>query len=464
MRDSFAAYYRPTDEQFKELWQKATFVLDANVLLNLYRYRKEASSELLQTLSKIKTRLWVPHQAALEYQENRLSVIAEQLGAFTEVRSELTKSLTNLRDNLLSKLQLRKRHSSINADHFLEHVDKTFSDFIRNLDDLKKGQPDVTDADKLRNTIDELLKGRVGPPPKDQSSLDAIYEAGKRRYAERRPPGYADDGKKDFYFSGSLSFQRQYGDLVLWEEIVEEAAKQKLTHLVFLTDDEKEDWWWIEDSQGKKTIGPRPELVDEINRRAKVSLFYMYTSERFLTYAREFLGVTVKPDTIDEIRAVGLQAQLKGDYKSEIISPEPVAIKLRQNEVHAPNHEDWGTVTCDACGEQFGLGYNRLYGPGGLSAEECAANLNKILLVDHLFKRQHANSVLLGSSQKFYGGGLPTMQLPNYQFTCPKCGLPITIVWNAPIDERQNVSFNLECTRPLCGWRGELPASAGRPI
>ena len=174
MKDSFAAYYRPSEEQFKELWAKAVFALDANVLLNLYRYRRETSSALLQTLSKIKPRLWVPYQAALEYQRNRLLVIAEQLRAFTEVRSELARSQASLKETLLGKLQLKKRHASINVDSFLAQIDKLFLDFGANLDDLKKDQPDITDPDKLRDTIDELLKGQVGPPPKDQASLDSI--------------------------------------------------------------------------------------------------------------------------------------------------------------------------------------------------------------------------------------------------------------------------------------------------
>ena len=38
MRDLFPSYYRPTDEEFKELWEKCTFIFDANVLLNLYLY------------------------------------------------------------------------------------------------------------------------------------------------------------------------------------------------------------------------------------------------------------------------------------------------------------------------------------------------------------------------------------------------------------------------------------------
>lgn len=31
MRDAFRGYYSPTEEEFKTLWEQATFVMDANV-------------------------------------------------------------------------------------------------------------------------------------------------------------------------------------------------------------------------------------------------------------------------------------------------------------------------------------------------------------------------------------------------------------------------------------------------
>ncbi|NJM11835.1 MAG: hypothetical protein HC889_08085 [Synechococcaceae cyanobacterium SM1_2_3] len=34
-----------------------------------------------------------------------------------------------------------------------------------------------------------------------------------------------------------------------------------MKHIVFVTDDEKEDWWLTIESKGEKTIGPRPELL-----------------------------------------------------------------------------------------------------------------------------------------------------------------------------------------------------------
>jgi PIN domain-containing protein len=137
MRDLFPGYYAPKD--FQELWDRATFVLDANVLLNLYRFPKPAADELLSVLDKIGDRLWVPYQAALEYQVNRLDVINEQRERFEKVRTTLDKSLNEL-TSAFEKLQLKKRHSSIDPDPFLAGTTNFFNEFKTKLKGLEKHQ------------------------------------------------------------------------------------------------------------------------------------------------------------------------------------------------------------------------------------------------------------------------------------------------------------------------------------
>ena len=41
MKDIFKGYYRPSDDEFKKMWEEGIFVFDTNVLLNFYRYKKE---------------------------------------------------------------------------------------------------------------------------------------------------------------------------------------------------------------------------------------------------------------------------------------------------------------------------------------------------------------------------------------------------------------------------------------
>ena len=48
MREKFRFYYQKPD--FNKLWQECTFVFDTNILLNLYRYPKETSEDLIRKL------------------------------------------------------------------------------------------------------------------------------------------------------------------------------------------------------------------------------------------------------------------------------------------------------------------------------------------------------------------------------------------------------------------------------
>ena len=77
MRDLFPGFYRPSEEEFHRVWHEGIFVLDTNVLLNLYRYPEEARNEFLNLMGNISNRLWIPNQVGLQFQQNRLSVIAE---------------------------------------------------------------------------------------------------------------------------------------------------------------------------------------------------------------------------------------------------------------------------------------------------------------------------------------------------------------------------------------------------
>ena len=60
MRETFRGYYRPTHDEFSELWEKCVVILDTNVLLNLYRYPSEARDDLLKVFQQISDRLWIP--------------------------------------------------------------------------------------------------------------------------------------------------------------------------------------------------------------------------------------------------------------------------------------------------------------------------------------------------------------------------------------------------------------------
>jgi len=288
MRKTLPGYYRPTDEEFSELWENCLFVLDANVLLNLYCYSPETREELLGILGGISDRLWIPHQAALEYHQRHLGVIEQQTAAYDEIQKVLDKAWKKLASDLRSLLR-RGRHPLVELDPLLERVKSVFTETKEELKKTKQEHPDWLDHDPIKDAITTLFEGKVGSPYPPER-INEIYREGKTRYERKMPPGYQDADK------GGV---RQYGDLVLWFQVIDKATETKKP-IILITDERKNDWWL--DFKGK-TIGPRPELVEEMATEAGVS-FYMYAADPFMEYARKYLGAEVKQDAIDEIKDV----------------------------------------------------------------------------------------------------------------------------------------------------------------
>ena len=310
MRDLFPAYYRKTPSELKELWANAAIVLDANVLLNLYRYPTDARNDLINLLRNLSNRIWIPYQVALEYQVNRPAVIAAQKKRFSEVRNVISDVQGQLSGEF-GKLQLQKRHSVIRPAKLLNDVGAVFQSFLKDLEPFEAQQLDVLDEDSIRSSLDDLLGGQIGPPARQQE-LDAICNEGKERFANRMPPGFEDDSKsKDknpLQFSNGLKFERRFGDLIVWKQTIALAQANQFRFLIFVTDDEKSDWWRKIDSNGPKTLGPRPELVEEIRRDGGVENFTIHSSESFMIAAKEYLGLDISQSSIEQI----------GDIQQEI--------------------------------------------------------------------------------------------------------------------------------------------------
>ena len=98
MRSVFPAYFRPSTDDYAKIWSEGIFSLDANVLLNLYRYSSEARKELESALTGVKGQLFITHQAAKEFLRNRITVTASQADEYNKATrsiAELTATISN---------------------------------------------------------------------------------------------------------------------------------------------------------------------------------------------------------------------------------------------------------------------------------------------------------------------------------------------------------------------------------
>lgn len=313
-------YYRPTKEEFDELWKECKFIFDTNVLFKLYRYSQDTREDFLKVLQEFEDRLWIPHQVALEFQKGRINIIREQNKKLNDLKEILDQVIDKLREGL-------KKFPSIADQEIIEDTRVKFDSFLEGLKPLEEKQLKVDEHDYIRDKIDQLFNNKIGTPP-SKSELDAIYKEGEERYKIKCPPGYEDNLKKkeDPHLFNGLGFKREYGDLILWKQILKQVENAGWKHIIFVTDDSKEDWWIKYSGQTKS---PRDELLNEIFR-VGVTSFYMYSSDRFLQFAKGYLPqLDIKEESIEQIEEFIELAreQEVEEYKIDMFI-DPYAVEL----------------------------------------------------------------------------------------------------------------------------------------
>jgi len=287
VREQFAAYYPPDPERRREFVTAGLVALDTNVLLDLYRMNTDAREDVLGLLRQVGDRLWVPHQAALEFHRNRFAVIYDQ----EQVLKKLQKEVADTGDKIMGIVRNVRDHPIIDRKALEGVIRESFGEIRSYLEGL--GQEPILsiqtamDADPVLDAVTTLLADKVGPTytPDEMTKVEA---EGMQRVKDQRPPGYA-DAKKE----GSQAF----GDYVLWRQLLDEAAKRKLPVLL-VTNDQKEDWYR---RLHGITIGPRIELISEMLEEAGVP-FHAQTLERFLGSAAPILRSAVRETTVTDVR------------------------------------------------------------------------------------------------------------------------------------------------------------------
>jgi hypothetical protein len=193
-------------------------------------------------------------------------------------------------------------HAIESADGFVKQLTATGEEIAKALSEAQKLQPDLVQSDHIRDKLTQLFDHKVGNKFEDKR-LEEIYKDGTKRYEAKIPPGFRDAEK-----GGT----RQYGDLVVWFELLE-LAKSKKKPLIFITSDSKDDWWW---EHNQFTIGPRPELVQEMFAVTAMK-FYMYNIQVFLNQAQQYLETTVEAGAVTKAAEEFKDIQATRETKAE---------------------------------------------------------------------------------------------------------------------------------------------------
>jgi hypothetical protein len=284
--DGFEGYRVVGDADTRQALTHALVAVDANVLLNLYRYNSRTTNDLLRIFERLGDRLVVPHQAAREFHRNRLKAIGNPEQASNEARTSLNKSRDAAiralepwsKQVALDEAELHRLHAEVHR------VFQTLHDAVDSAAPDRVHASTPTSDDPVLSRLAGLLEGKVLPRPDDEI-WDGLVKEGIQRVDDLVPPGFLDAEKGDQHPEGAA------GDFLVYIQACQEAQARQLD-LVIVTNDEKEDWWW---RRGAELIGPRQEMTKEFFDRTGRRLFLLRPSD-LLLYS-DALQVTVNPDS-----------------------------------------------------------------------------------------------------------------------------------------------------------------------
>ena len=285
----FPGYLGYSEEDLSSLLDDAVIFIDANVLLNLFEYSLSTYDEFFKlfTSAEFRNRFYITYQVGLEYSRNKIKRTERQTSASEKISKKLEDQSADMKKWMRENFRF---HSTIDVDGIL----KDFENFVNGvkLSKLTTSAASILDHQKnVENFISGAIGDKITPKPTDDA-IKEIIRIGKDRYSKKLPPGFEDEKSK----SEDL---RIYGDLIGWLEMIKFAKQEGETKILFITDDNKEDWWRRENG---KTIGPHSLLVQEmLDNGIK---YYQYSSEQFLKHASMKLGTTVSVEVLKEVKEV----------------------------------------------------------------------------------------------------------------------------------------------------------------
>ncbi|HHQ2454919.1 PIN-like domain-containing protein [Bacillus cereus group sp. MYBK245-2] len=305
----FQGFIRYTEKEYKELWDDALFVVDTNVLINFYKYTTKDTYKMFFDILKDlknKQKLYIPHQVALEYFHNYEKNMFLQHEGYKKLASKLV----SLKDTANTSIRsIESEYPFIKVDDFrflVKELEEANKKVQEQLDIELKALPDVKE---IQENILDLLDGIVGQPYA-QRKIHEIEIDGEIRYTHEVPPGWADKNdpdKQGFRNYGAMRYQKKYGDLIMWHQMIDK-AKNSSKPIIFITEEKKDDWWEKDKKAFKK---PQPQLVQEFLEKTSQK-FNMFRIEKFVENAKLYLNAAVSEEQIEK-----LTTQVENIRKSE---------------------------------------------------------------------------------------------------------------------------------------------------
>lgn len=275
----FAPFFREKFQKHFLTDEDTLIVLDTNYLLSILRLSPELAIKYIRAIRDNEKNIYIPYIAALEFNFNKINVkynnkknIKQIDTIIQEIENQINSSKKKLEKILLNDQQNR---ISQHADKYIETLHTDLESFQK-IDRQKK-------ADELYESLINAISTKVGDKP-TQEKIDLIEAEGEERYEKEISPGYNDAKNKlsSRQFDG-IEYQRKYGDLLIWKDIIDKSKELSKKRVIFVTDDgtsEKKTDLFYEINKNK--MGPRIEMMDELYKNSKADL-YILRNEAFVS-------------------------------------------------------------------------------------------------------------------------------------------------------------------------------------
>ncbi|MFT2718576.1 PIN domain-containing protein [Deinococcus sp. A31D244] len=291
----------------KTIIKEAIIFLDTNVLLIPYKTGKESLQAIEKIYIDLKSegRLRIPAQAAREFAHQRTEHLKNLYATLS--KNVQAQNIPDIDHPLFEEDKIKLNNAKKELNESIQRFNNIILEMRNKVNDWNYNDP-VTKIYKNIFTPDIIIESEL-------SESDLKKEL-RRRNILKIPPGYSDEGKE----------ANSAGDMLIWLQAVEEAAKMSRP-LIIVSADRKKDWWA---QSTKQPLYPRFELAYE---------YYIKSSGQSmgLITLSELLQLTGSPNTvITEIETASHSIAEDSQPKSNSLIEE-----LRKNFVSSGRQSYW---------------------------------------------------------------------------------------------------------------------------
>lgn len=277
----FSAQYKAVDE----IKTDCLVGLDTNVLLAPYSLGSKGLAGIKQTYEDLlaKERLIIPGQVAREFARSRSVKLGEITKALQDQSSRAAAPMREVTD-FLSYVDGYQR-----ATQLSRQIAELCVAYQKEIDRVVKTIRAWRSDDPVSEMYRQVFPRAVVDLNLSEEEQKAFAEELKYRYEHSIPPGFNDRAKVD---GGA-------GDLLIWKTILK-VASEKQRDLVFVTVDQKNDWW-VQSANGP--FQPRCELMEEYRRASHGRTLHLLVFSDFLSV------FGAKEEVVSEVRKVELATE-----------------------------------------------------------------------------------------------------------------------------------------------------------